>query len=1176
MAQSLGELFVSLRAETGGFVSALSKAAYSAQQASKQISRDFGDLQRIASQTFGAFGDFNPAISKLTFVLQSAGGAAASMMKELRGVGGALGPIAALAAGAAAGLTTIGIAAIGLAAHTAESAAKMHELAQSTGVPISALSGLSFAAKAVGVDVETLATGLERMSKSAFAASVAPAGATNAYTRLGVSIRDTSGNLRPAQDIFADLADKFSKMPDGIEKTAAAMQIFGRGGAALIPVLNEGKARIADFLDYASRVGAILTGPAGEAAHEFEMNLAKVSIAVDGVENRLMVALLPALTNLVERLADTPGQMNALVDTAVTLAKALMNAADAAIFAGRTIAAFWEATGKGGWSKPWEAFSTDTWKKFADDVRAAKADMEKFDANNVPPAATLKPGDATDWMLRNMKGKGTGAPGAPGASGRPDVVSEMVSKLQAQAAAELELAAATEKSIAASTLAKAAAEAETKIAETRAHLLEQEKDLRAQLADAQRDEAAGVGSASVTGAGGPGVRAEKLKGEIAGVQRMLAELQKDTPQIKQLYAEIASGDFFAKTGTELNDFIVKTREEGNAAAAMAKAFAQGGDAVQKAFDAAKLAPFEEKLRTINELINREKAAGIPTGTVGTASLIGKLFPNQEDARDRIAAQLSEATQGVADTEAKKINEEIGKQTRALALEAQAYDLVGAASLKSAAAQREAAAQAAALRYSAEHPEATPTELGLVRQAENAKFDEQRTQTIAQEAAQFDLNASYAQELEKLQEIKALLASSGESTLAIDTKIYETRTAHLLDYQRQVFDAQNAELLGNAKIYEAGVQLTEEWDRAALSVGTMGEKFRALVNQIQIEGATFGAKIFETFQKGLDDVSGQIAKFVVTGRSSFRSLLEGITEELLKAQIQWGFSKIFQGFFGPPGARGGTATNNAPGGTPGTFAGPLGIGGSLGGIFGLGGKSGGGPGAGGPNGSSGSPFYVIMTDSSGNPFGAGNALPVGPDSSSGGGGGLFGSLDSGGGDTSTGDTSGGGGGGLGGFMSQISGVFSKVFSTISSVIGSIVSSIGSLVSTVGGGIASFFGGFLAGGGDATPGRAYVVGEKGPEIFMPGQAGHVIPSLRGFRAAGGSVLANSSYLVGENGPEAFMPDSAPAASSSRGAGGGGDFHLHLHGVQDADSLNRSKAQIYSDMQQQWAQAHYRNRG
>lgn len=36
------------------------------------------------------------------------------------------------------------------------------------------------------------------------------------------------------------------------------------------------------------------------------------------------------------------------------------------------------------------------------------------------------------------------------------------------------------------------------------------------------------------------------------------------------------------------------------------------------------------------------------------------------------------------------------------------------------------------------------------------------------------------------------------------------------------------------------------------------------------------------------------------------------------------------------------------------------------------------------------------------------------------------------------------------------------------------------------------GFLAQGGDVQPGRAYVVGEKHPEVFVPGASGHVYPS------------------------------------------------------------------------------------
>ena len=39
------------------------------------------------------------------------------------------------------------------------------------------------------------------------------------------------------------------------------------------------------------------------------------------------------------------------------------------------------------------------------------------------------------------------------------------------------------------------------------------------------------------------------------------------------------------------------------------------------------------------------------------------------------------------------------------------------------------------------------------------------------------------------------------------------------------------------------------------------------------------------------------------------------------------------------------------------------------------------------------------------------------------------------------------------------------------------------------------GFLATGGTATGGKAYMVGERGPELFIPGRTGQVVPNGQG---------------------------------------------------------------------------------
>lgn len=63
--------------------------------------------------------------------------------------------------------------------------------------------------------------------------------------------------------------------------------------------------------------------------------------------------------------------------------------------------------------------------------------------------------------------------------------------------------------------------------------------------------------------------------------------------------------------------------------------------------------------------------------------------------------------------------------------------------------------------------------------------------------------------------------------------------------------------------------------------------------------------------------------------------------------------------------------------------------------------------------------------------------------------------------------------------------------------------------------------------------------------------------GARAAGGSVAAGGAYLVGERGPELFTPASAGTISS--GAGAPMAIHLHFNGPADVEGFRREQGQI-----------------
>ena len=77
--------------------------------------------------------------------------------------------------------------------------------------------------------------------------------------------------------------------------------------------------------------------------------------------------------------------------------------------------------------------------------------------------------------------------------------------------------------------------------------------------------------------------------------------------------------------------------------------------------------------------------------------------------------------------------------------------------------------------------------------------------------------------------------------------------------------------------------------------------------------------------------------------------------------------------------------------------------------------------------------------------------------------------------------------------------------------------GAALSGAGSGLNAFFGGFRAGGGPVSSGRAYVVGEDGPEIFSPSVSGSIIPnnSIGGFSGRSSFSSGSQRQIVrGQN--------------------------------------------------------------
>lgn len=171
---------------------------------------------------------------------------------------------------------------------------KADEMSQRVGMSVEEISRLSLAFQMGGVDAAGLQTSLTKLSKNVIENE-------SAFKALGISVKNSDGAYRSSSAIMADVAEFFSRMPDGVTKTALATELFGKSGADLIPVLNGGKKGLQDMSDEADRFGTVITNEAGAAAGAFNDALDLLRKRAEAATVNGLAPILPVLTEILRQ-----------------------------------------------------------------------------------------------------------------------------------------------------------------------------------------------------------------------------------------------------------------------------------------------------------------------------------------------------------------------------------------------------------------------------------------------------------------------------------------------------------------------------------------------------------------------------------------------------------------------------------------------------------------------------------------------------------------------------------------------------------------------------------------------------------------------------------------------------------------------------------------------------------
>ncbi len=157
---------------------------------------------------------------------------------------------------------------------------------------------------------------MSRLARNAAQMATSGTGpAAAAIQALGLNVTDSNGKLRPMNDLLLDVAGKFAAMEDGTTKTALAVQLFGRSGAALIPFLNQGRDGIQRMLDISKELGLTWSGNDAAAAKKFAEQVDLLTLQAEAFKEKLAIGVMPALNSIAAAFIRVDGSGRSLATT---------------------------------------------------------------------------------------------------------------------------------------------------------------------------------------------------------------------------------------------------------------------------------------------------------------------------------------------------------------------------------------------------------------------------------------------------------------------------------------------------------------------------------------------------------------------------------------------------------------------------------------------------------------------------------------------------------------------------------------------------------------------------------------------------------------------------------------------------------------------------------------------
>lgn len=192
-----------------------------------------------------------------------------------------------------------------------------------TGISTKELQQLEYAMRFIDVDMDTLTKSMAKNTKQM------GAGNEN-YKKLGISVKDSSGNLRDSKEVFLEVVDALGKIENETERDSISMELFGKSAQELNPLIKAGGDELEKYCKQAEDLGLVVDDETVKALGSFDDSMQTADATMDAFKTKMGAAVAPAFQGLAEDASEfiQTADFSGIAETAEDFAGAISSATE--------------------------------------------------------------------------------------------------------------------------------------------------------------------------------------------------------------------------------------------------------------------------------------------------------------------------------------------------------------------------------------------------------------------------------------------------------------------------------------------------------------------------------------------------------------------------------------------------------------------------------------------------------------------------------------------------------------------------------------------------------------------------------------------------------------------------------------------------------------------------------